>query len=535
MKRFISSILLLHLCTWLFGQTPVLFDINANTTWDVAGSPYQVANSITIQPGITLDIEPGVEVQLVPGGYITVEGTLVANGTATDSIRFRSSTGNTAPNSFGGIWCAAGGEASFYFVDAQGAEKFLVGSQPGYFLLEMSRSRVLSSGYILEFAATDLSQVFIDSSYFENTAFRIELADTLDIRYSTFNNVSGGTVPEMWLAGTPDAQLYACNWTNGGGLFVENAPRTNVQFCNFDAADFRTFQAPGPLADFVEVNSNFLGSTINVNGAFVLGCVMVECDLEATNSQFLDNFIDWTGWANGTYYTAGDFFNTSLINNTFQGNGQSNSRGVEITGHTDTVILENNQLLDFGTGLKLTTTDPGDLLIYDNLICNDSVNVLSVNLGFFELSDNCWCTEDTAYVNDKIRVPIGTYNIWPLDSGCIQDLVYPGDVNKDQIANLQDLLSLGLVYGNTGTPRNAPTLDWIGQYAQDWWPPIPNGPNGKHADTDGNGLVDLDDTLAINLNFGLTYTSNKTTQSGVPLFFTGFPESLEAGDTLEVG
>ena len=36
--------------------------INADTTWDLAGSPYNITSAIQIDEGITLTIEPGVVV-----------------------------------------------------------------------------------------------------------------------------------------------------------------------------------------------------------------------------------------------------------------------------------------------------------------------------------------------------------------------------------------------------------------------------------------------------------------------------------------
>lgn len=68
----------------LLGTTPasatnVSGPINANTTWNLAGSPYVVVGVVTINAGVTLTIEPGVQVQ-IPNNYnLTILGTLNAN------------------------------------------------------------------------------------------------------------------------------------------------------------------------------------------------------------------------------------------------------------------------------------------------------------------------------------------------------------------------------------------------------------------------------------------------------------------------
>jgi hypothetical protein len=58
----------------------------------VAGSPYWIyINSVTVEEGDTLTIEPGVVIKSVEGnGGLTVEGTLLANGTAMNPIIFTS-------------------------------------------------------------------------------------------------------------------------------------------------------------------------------------------------------------------------------------------------------------------------------------------------------------------------------------------------------------------------------------------------------------------------------------------------------------
>jgi predicted outer membrane repeat protein len=76
------------------GQTPVGGAIDADTTWGVADSPFQVNESVRVVAGATLTIEPGVEVEFEPGTSLAVEtGTLVARGTFDDRIEFKRGRG----------------------------------------------------------------------------------------------------------------------------------------------------------------------------------------------------------------------------------------------------------------------------------------------------------------------------------------------------------------------------------------------------------------------------------------------------------
>jgi hypothetical protein len=79
------------------------------------------------------------------------------------------------------------------------------------------------------------------------------------------------------------------------------------------------------------------------------------------------------------------------------------------------------------------------------------------------------------------------------------DYVLPGDANGDQRADMQDLLYVGLGYGQLGVPRPEASNDWAPQYAPDWMCATSDGVNHKHMDSDGDGLIndfDIDPMLA---------------------------------------
>lgn len=82
--------------------------------------------------------------------------------------------------------------------------------------------------------------------------------------------------------------------------------------------------------------------------------------------------------------------------------------------------------------------------------------------------------------------------------------VWPGDTDTDENVNHFDLLNIGLAYGAGGPPRPNASTEWVQQPAPDWQQTTPlSGVNYKHIDTDGNGLIDASDTLAIARNWGL--------------------------------
>jgi Secretion system C-terminal sorting domain len=83
--------------------------------------------------------------------------------------------------------------------------------------------------------------------------------------------------------------------------------------------------------------------------------------------------------------------------------------------------------------------------------------------------------------------------------------VWPGDCDYDLQANNVDLLTLGVTYGSTGPVRAGASNSWTPQVSADWTQAVPLGANYKHSDCNGDGIVDLNDTLAISLNYSQTH------------------------------
>lgn len=98
---------------------------------------------------------------------------------------------------------------------------------------------------------------------------------------------------------------------------------------------------------------------------------------------------------------------------------------------------------------------------------------------------------------------IDSVNIFAVSS-C--DSVWPGDANSNGVADVYDVLTIGQYFGFTGPARTNATTNWIGQPAADWAGSAVL--NYKHADCNGNGVVEYADFDVIDQNYGLTH--NKT-------------------------
>ena len=77
----------------------------------------------------------------------------------------------------------------------------------------------------------------------------------------------------------------------------------------------------------------------------------------------------------------------------------------------------------------------------------------------------------------------------------------PGDTNKDGQINIFDALGIGLGFNLEGIARPNASISADFQAAIDWLFSLFDGLDSKHADCDGNGVIDANDFLAIDLNY----------------------------------
>lgn len=119
-----------------------------------------------------------------------------------------------------------------------------------------------------------------------------------------------------------------------------------------------------------------------------------------------------------------------------------------------------------------------------------------------------------------------------VDSTC----VWPGDANADKIVDNNDILAIGLAFGDSGTARTDTSISWKGNMVKNWLNSYTNGKNYKHADSDGSGKVSFNDTLAVGANYTKTHDKNGKANRGKntdPVLKIDIQnDSLKAGDVL---
>ena len=92
-----------------------------------------------------------------------------------------------------------------------------------------------------------------------------------------------------------------------------------------------------------------------------------------------------------------------------------------------------------------------------------------------------------------------------------QVVLFPGDANKDGVANHYDLLPIGVAFGTEGFPRPGANQQWQPQFQPNPWLDIlpVSHINLAFMDSDGNGFIDEGDIDAIALNFDSTQNASQ--------------------------
>jgi len=80
--------------------------------------------------------------------------------------------------------------------------------------------------------------------------------------------------------------------------------------------------------------------------------------------------------------------------------------------------------------------------------------------------------------------------------------VWPGDTNNDGSVNEQDIFPIAIYWNAVGSPRPAASMIWTGQPMPFPWTPIAS----TYADSNGDGVVNVSDIMAVGINWGATHT-----------------------------
>ena len=130
---------------------------------------------------------------------------------------------------------------------------------------------------------------------------------------------------------------------------------------------------------------------------------------------------------------------------------------------------------------------------------------------------------------------VSIISIYPdscLDSEC----VWPGDANFDGAVNSKDIIQIGSLFSQTSdNKRTMATTNWVEQACSDWEVSKFNV-NAKHADSDGNGIIDFLDTEVVEKNYSsVSLKTDETIPSdslGPPIYILSNYDTVNQSDSI---
>lgn len=183
----------------------------------------------------------------------------------------------------------------------------------------------------------------------------------------------------------------------------------------------------------------------------------------------------------------------------------------------------NHLLTDYFRILSTVETNPAQILYFDNRSFVLPISISS-DLQFNDLPpENFYSDYDIHLIGIKFE---SHRDVWP------------GDCNYDGVVNGFDMFNIGLGYGVSGVSRAQISTSWQPFHCESWNNFFSSGENYKHSDTNGDGIINDQDTVAVVLtNLGQThflapYDMTYFRTGGVEFSITSNESSFLPGDTM---
>ncbi|MBW4891704.1 IPT/TIG domain-containing protein [Mucilaginibacter sp. HMF5004] len=435
--HFILFFIILITSSVTMAQTNVSGNITSNTIWTKAGSPYILTGNVGVPAAYTLTIEPGVTVQRNTNYQILLNGAMICNGSATDSIVFSSGSGVYLGSTlvYPGAYFVQFQKSnlsasSFRFVSFHNqnvsASNIQVGDESEFAqtspknsgTLKISRSN-LSNGWTITKGYQAANSLNIDSSLMISATVigYYPLSERINISNTRIFNSK--ITSDSYNLGIGFNNCYLRNIT-----FTVNCCGANFSFNNCQVEDSNITNA-GEQSNPVSItNSVFLNTIINT----------ISFTYNIVNSKFIIT----KPISNRLYFSASNYViiagncnmtNSEVINYTLSPVG-----AILINSSSATVNISNNTFKNLNDGVYVYNFNSIAAIKNNNFINTASYNILNYSVKNFSITNNYFQLKAGKTIDDMIfdsndDLHYGTVTYTPVATGFISNTTISSPVN----------------------------------------------------------------------------------------------------------
>lgn len=263
-------------------------------------------------------------------------------------------------------------------------------------------------------------------------------------------------------------------------------------------------------------------------------------DINADNIDIINN-----SFGHGLYlYTSN---NLTFVNNLVRSNGDA---AIEISSPSFFSTFNNNLYQSVGSplnfinnGIDYTLAAWKSVTGFDSL--SDSITAEYTTLTDMHLRNAIpmpgvpWPGLTTDIDGEPRSLTTPTIGADEFSPNPALGTVWPGDCDSSKTVDNFDLLPIGLFYNHFSTSRpNDPSTAWVAQPSLFWNETQGGGINMNHADANGDGWIDLEDTAVVVANYGQSHPlANPDPQrmlTGPDLAVVPVGSVFAAGDTVHL-